>query len=145
MIAKSLLRKFLHVTLNIRKRSVINLIFWWCRFADHIGVQEEAIALIACLATDVELVLHQVAVEGIHSMILNAMNNFPDQMSLAEISLEALGEYLYISLVFTWCLGGWEWEGWRLKFLKEKKLIMTQGDDATFSNPPWNNVKKNAV
>ena len=69
-------------------------------------------------------------------MILKAMNNFPDQMSLAEISLEALGEYLYISLVFTWCLGGWEWEGWRLKFLKEKKLIMTQGDDATFSNPP---------
>ncbi len=29
-------------------------------------------------------------------MILNAMSNFPDQMSLAEISLEALGEYLYV-------------------------------------------------
>ena len=56
-------------------------------------------------------------------MILNAMSNFPDQMSLAEISLEALGEYLYISLVFAWCLGGREWEGWRWKFLKEKKLI----------------------
>jgi len=46
------------------------------------------------LATDVELVWHQSAVEGVHYMILNAMDNFPDQISLAEISLEALGKYL---------------------------------------------------
>jgi len=57
-------------------------------------VQEEAIALIACLATDVELVWHQSAVEGVHSMILKAMNSFPDEMFLSEISLEALGEFL---------------------------------------------------
>lgn len=63
-----------------------------CRFRDKIDVQQEAIALIACLATDVELVLHQSAIEGIHGMILNAMNSFPDQISLCEISLEALGE-----------------------------------------------------
>lgn len=89
------------------KKKSYKLIFWPCRFADHIGVQEEAIALIACLATDVELVWHQSAVEGIHSMILNAMNNFPDQMSLAEISLEALGEYLYVCFfVFTCAFGG---------------------------------------
>ena len=62
---------------------------------DHVGVQEEAIALIACLATDVELVVHQSAVEGIHCMILNAMDNFPDHISLVEISLEALGKYLH--------------------------------------------------
>lgn len=73
------------------------ILLWYfcpCRFVDNIGVQEEAIALIACLATDVELVWHQSAVEGIHGMILNAMSNFPDQASLCEISLEALGEYL---------------------------------------------------
>ena len=77
-------------------KSLITCYFIFCpsRLVDHIGVQEEAIALIACLATDVELVWHQSAVEGIHSMILNAMKNFPDQLSLAEISLEALGEYL---------------------------------------------------
>ena len=63
-----------------------------CRFRDKIDVQQEAIALIACLATDVELVLHQSAIEGIHGTILNAMNSFPDQISLCEISLEALGE-----------------------------------------------------
>ena len=28
-------------------------------------------------------------------MILNAMDNFPDQISLVEISLEALGRYLH--------------------------------------------------
>jgi len=47
------------------------------------------------LATDVELVWHQSAVEGIHCMILNAMDNFPEQISLVEISLEALGKYLH--------------------------------------------------
>jgi len=47
------------------------------------------------LATDVELVWHQSAVEGIHCMILNAMDNFPEQVSLVEISLEALGKYLH--------------------------------------------------
>lgn len=50
--------------------------------------------MIACLATDVELVWHQSAVEGIHNMILKAMRKFPDEMFLSEISLEALGEYL---------------------------------------------------
>lgn len=70
-------------------------ILWFCRFADHVGVQQEAIALIACLATDVELVWHQSAVEGIHCMILNAMDNFPDEISLSEIALEALGKYLH--------------------------------------------------
>ena len=49
--------------------------------------------MIACLATDVELVWHQSAVEGIHDMILKAMRKFPDEMFLSEISLEALGEY----------------------------------------------------
>ena len=66
-----------------------------CRFVNDVcdvHVQEEAIALIACLATDVELVWHQSAVEGIHHVILKAMSNFPDEMFLAEISLEALGE-----------------------------------------------------
>lgn len=61
------------------------------RFEDKIHVQEEAIALIACLATDIELVWHQCAVEGIHDVILKAMSTFPDEESLSEISLEALG------------------------------------------------------
>lgn len=61
------------------------------RFKDEIHVQEEAIALIACLATDIELVWHQSAVEGIHDVILKAMSTFPDEKSLSEISLEALG------------------------------------------------------
>lgn len=69
-----------------------------CRFRDKIDVQQEAIALIACLATDVELVLHQSAIEGIHGTILNAMNSFPDQISLCEISLEALGECFCLSV-----------------------------------------------
>ena len=61
------------------------------RFEDKIHVQEEAIALIACLATDIELVWHQCAVEGIHDVILKAMSTFSDEKSLSEISLEALG------------------------------------------------------
>lgn len=61
------------------------------RFEDKIHLQEEAIALIACLATDIELVWHQCAVEGIHDVILKAMSTFPDEKSLSEISLEALG------------------------------------------------------
>lgn len=28
-------------------------------------------------------------------MILNAMDNFPDEISLSEIALEALGKYLH--------------------------------------------------
>lgn len=61
------------------------------RFENDVHAQEEAIALIACLATDVELVWHQSAVEGIHSMILKAMSTFEEEVFLSEISLEALG------------------------------------------------------
>lgn len=57
-------------------------------------MQEEAIALIACLATDVELVWHQSAIEGIHDMILKVMETYPDEVDLAEVSLEALGKSL---------------------------------------------------
>ena len=64
-----------------------------CRFENDVHAQEEAIALIACLATDVELVWHQSAVEGIHSMILKAMSTFEEEVFLSEISLEALGKY----------------------------------------------------
>lgn len=67
------------------------------RFEDKICVQEEAIALIACLATDFELVWHQCAVEGIHDVILKAMSTFPDEKSLSEISLEALGMSIFIT------------------------------------------------
>lgn len=55
-------------------------------------MQEEAIALIACLATDVELVRHQSAIEGIHNLILKTMTTFCDEIFLTEISLEALGK-----------------------------------------------------
>lgn len=55
-------------------------------------VQEEAIALIACLAADVELVWHQSAIEGVHNMILKVMESNPDEVDLAEVSLEALGK-----------------------------------------------------
>lgn len=55
-------------------------------------MQEEAIALIACLATDVELVWHQSAIEGVHDMILKVMETYPDEVDLAEVSLEALGK-----------------------------------------------------
>lgn len=58
-------------------------------------MQEEAIALIACLATDVELVWHQSAIEGVHDMILKVMETYPDEVDLAEVSLEALGKSLY--------------------------------------------------
>lgn len=58
-------------------------------------MQEEAIALIACLATDVELVWHQSAIEGVHNMILKVMETYPDEVDLAEVSLEALGKSLY--------------------------------------------------
>lgn len=58
-------------------------------------MQEEAIALIACLATDVELVWHQSAIEGVHDMILKVMETYPDVVDLAEVSLEALGKSLY--------------------------------------------------
>lgn len=58
-------------------------------------MQEEAIALIACLATDVELVWHQSAIEGVHDMILKVMETYPDVADLAEVSLEALGKSLY--------------------------------------------------
>lgn len=61
------------------------------RYLDDVNVQEEAIALIACLATDVELVWRQSAIEGFHDMILKAMKTYPDDLFLAEISLEALG------------------------------------------------------
>lgn len=57
-------------------------------------MQEEAIALIACLATDVELVWHQSAIEGVHDMILKVMETYPDEVDLAEVSLEALGKSL---------------------------------------------------
>ena len=57
-------------------------------------MQEEAIALIACLATDVELVWHQSAIEGVHNMILKVMETYPDEVDLAEVSLEALGKSL---------------------------------------------------
>lgn len=33
-------------------------------------------------------------------MILNAMDNFPEQISLVEISLEALGKYLHEKIVY---------------------------------------------
>ena len=55
-------------------------------------MQEEAIALIACLATDIELVRRQSAIEGIHDVILKAMTIFHDEIFLTEISLEALGK-----------------------------------------------------
>lgn len=57
-------------------------------------MQEEAIALIACLATDVELVWHQSAIEGVHNTILKVMETYPDEVVLAEVSLEALGKSL---------------------------------------------------
>lgn len=55
-------------------------------------MQEQAIALIACLATDVELVWHQSAIDGIHDMILKVMEIYPDEVVLTEVSLEALGK-----------------------------------------------------
>lgn len=54
-------------------------------------MQEEAFALIACLATDVELVWHQSAIEGVHDIILKVMETYPDEVALAEVLLEALG------------------------------------------------------
>ncbi|XP_048584779.1 leucine-rich repeat serine/threonine-protein kinase 2 isoform X2 [Nematostella vectensis] len=62
------------------------------RLKDDFGVQEEALAAIACLATDIELVRHQCATDQVHIRILEGLKaKFLDFPSLVEVSLEALG------------------------------------------------------
>ena len=62
-------------------------------FTENPGVQQEAIALIACWSTDIPLVRHQCAAEHIQLCILNSMRHFSGNVLLLEIAFEALGKF----------------------------------------------------
>ncbi|XP_078595563.1 leucine-rich repeat serine/threonine-protein kinase 2-like isoform X5 [Branchiostoma floridae x Branchiostoma japonicum] len=60
------------------------------RFRDDVGVQEEAIGVIATMS-DVAIVRHQCIIEKVHTIVLDSMNKFLLSRDVQDLGLEALG------------------------------------------------------
>ncbi|XP_019623007.1 PREDICTED: leucine-rich repeat serine/threonine-protein kinase 2-like [Branchiostoma belcheri] len=60
------------------------------RFRDNVGVQEEAIGVIATMS-DVAIVRHQCIIEKVHTIVLDSMNKFLLSRDVQDLGLEALG------------------------------------------------------
>jgi len=60
-------------------------------FQDDPMVLQEAIAILACFATELEVIRHQCAVEKLHIPVLQSLQTFKDNVTLIEMAFELIG------------------------------------------------------
>ncbi|KAK3698088.1 hypothetical protein QZH41_017526 [Actinostola sp. cb2023] len=62
-------------------------------FKDDAKVFQEAIAIVACFATDLEVIRNQCAIEQLHVPVLKSIQMFPNDVTLIEMAFEAIGVF----------------------------------------------------
>ena len=69
-------------------------------FADKVGVLEEALSLLACLAADMEIVRRQCLLELVHERIVEIIRSPLDSVPLLKICFEALSKYSIFHVLY---------------------------------------------
>ena len=67
--------------------------------SDNVGVLEESLSLLACLAADMEIVRRQCMIGLTHERVVEIIDAHIDSIPLIKTCLETLGEYFLLELV----------------------------------------------
>ena len=67
------------------------------RYGDHVGVLEEALGVLACLAGDMDIVRRQCLLEQVHVRVVEIINAHDTCVSLLKICFETLGLFCSFS------------------------------------------------
>ena len=79
---------------TLRQKGFIELkvSLYFFSFKDDAKVFQEAIAIVACFATDLEVIRNQCAIEQLHVPVLKSIQMFPNDVTLIEMAFEAIGK-----------------------------------------------------